>query len=58
MANDIERALVSDIRRGDDLRVEGWPADELVRDVHVTLHMANGVDITLGPDEVVNRVVK
>lgn len=42
------------VKRGDVLRTDG--TEEVVRSVGVILHMANGVDLILEPDEMVTEV--
>lgn len=57
MPGKVTTSTASQLKRGDELRVEGWQTDELVRDVKIVLQMSNGMDLVLQPDDEVQKVI-
>lgn len=44
------------VRRGDIIEMEGIEGNEVVRDVTIVIHMANGMDYQVKPDKKVKRL--
>lgn len=44
-----------EVNRGDELELRDWPP-EFVRSAQVVLHMSNGMDVTLGMDDQVDKI--
>lgn len=52
----VEKVNPRFIKRGDIIEQEGIAGSEVVRDISIILHMANGMDVTVKANDTVSRI--
>lgn len=51
----IKEVPAKDLKVDDLVQVEDWPSPTRVRGIHIVLHMSNGMDLVVEPDQEIWR---